>query len=234
MIHAEGPLRRDRFTDGDAEVARRRVNVGSVGGAATTGGDAAYWSFFLVITTPTTPSEACTELRPSAATFRLAQLREVGNDPWDAMIGRVPATVMSEPARRFGREALRLDGLRLLAHQAPMNAPRRLIVQWQDPDLRSWIPIAEVLTFGGRDGSRFELGYIAAILDARKLGFQPFLAFPELDRRYGSDTLFPFLQNWVFRTSQPDYLEDVPALGPMRECAKAGDPRGKRKGPASP
>lgn len=59
------------------------------------------------------------ELRPTAASFWLARLGEVGEDHWAEIIARVPAGVMSEPARRFAREVLRLTSVRLLAHQAP-------------------------------------------------------------------------------------------------------------------
>lgn len=59
------------------------------------------------------------ELRPTAATFWLARLREVREDQLDGVIDRVPTAIMSEPARRFAREVLRLARLRLLAPEPP-------------------------------------------------------------------------------------------------------------------
>jgi hypothetical protein len=111
-----------------------------------------------------------------------------------------------------------------------MNTPRRLIVQWQDHDSRRWFPVAELLAFGDGDAFRFELGYIAAVLEARKLGFQPFAAFPEIDRRYGSNTLFPFFQNRVLPTTRPDYLEYVTALGLTPDTADVVDLLGRSEG----
>jgi hypothetical protein len=44
-------------------------------------------------------------------------------------------------------------------------------------------------------------------------GFQPFMAFPELEVAYHSDTLFPFFTNRVIPTTRRDYREYVKELG---------------------
>lgn len=55
--------------------------------------------------------------------------------------------------------------------------------------------------------------YVRGALEAQRLGFHPYLAFPELKRSYLSRTLFPFFSNRVMPTTRPDYPAYAEALG---------------------
>ncbi len=105
---------------------------------------------------------------------------------------------------------------------------RRLIINWQHEESRRILPVAELLVDATE--SSFEFGYIEGVRAARKLGFQPFVAFPEIDRRYVSDDLFPFFRNRILPTTRPDYLEYVEALGLTLDTANAVDLLGRSAG----
>jgi hypothetical protein len=91
---------------------------------------------------------------------------------------------------------------------------RRLIVNWRSPATRAIIPVAELtIAIFPDEEPRFEFGYVEGVRRALEEGFEPFLAFPELGRRYLSGELFPFFQNRVMPTTRPDYLEHLAALG---------------------
>jgi len=108
---------------------------------------------------------------------------------------------------------------------------RRLIVNWQDEISRAFMPVAELLeTSGGGDGELFEFGYLEGVRDAMQKGFQAFLAFPDLDRRYASATLFPFFRNRVLPTTRPDYLDYVTALGLSAKTANEVELLGRSEG----
>lgn len=94
----------------------------------------------------------------------------------------------------------------LAQRQAPQ--PRRLIVNWQSTTTRAIIPVAELIERGGA----FEFGYLKGAARAQKEGFQPFLAFPQMDSRYQSDRLFPFFTNRVLPSTRPDYLKFLEAF----------------------
>jgi hypothetical protein len=94
-----------------------------------------------------------------------------------------------------------------------MTADRALFVTWLDPDRRSIMPVARLVHHGGREGDLYEFRYIRGALEATERGFQPFIAFPELDRVYRSRSLFPFFANRVMPTTRPDYMEYVEVLG---------------------
>jgi hypothetical protein len=97
---------------------------------------------------------------------------------------------------------------------ATRTSRRRLIVTWKSDSNRQIVPVAELLVdeVDGRP-VYYELGYLEGFRQAVAVGFQPFMAFPDPARRYGSNALFPFFQNRVLPTTRPDYLESVLALG---------------------
>lgn len=103
---------------------------------------------------------------------------------------------------------------------------RRLIVNWQHEATREILPVAELLVTTG-DKEMFEFGYLEGVREALAKGFQPFLAFPSLDRRYESRALFPFFQNRVLPTTRPDYAEYVAALGLDQRTANVVDLLGR-------
>lgn len=94
-----------------------------------------------------------------------------------------------------------------------MTADRTLFVTWFEPNRRSIIPVARLVHHGGREGAAYEFRYIRGALEATERGFQPFIAFPELDRIYRSTSLFPFFANRVMPTTRPDYREYIEVLG---------------------
>lgn len=51
--------------------------------------------------------------------------------------------------------------------------------------------------------------YIAAALEAQRLGFGPFVAFPELQRVYRSSELPAFFKNRVLQPKRPDFPEHL-------------------------
>jgi hypothetical protein len=109
---------------------------------------------------------------------------------------------------------------------------RKLILNWQDENSRRVIPVAELLAMtasgvGPSGAVRYEFGYVEGVREARKLGFQAFIAFPEMDRRYTADRLFPFFQNRVMPTTRPDYLDYVSALGLSPETVNDVDLLGR-------
>lgn len=107
---------------------------------------------------------------------------------------------------------------------------RRLIVSWQCEATRAILPVAELVVTGEGKGERFEFGYLEGVRAAIEKGFQPFLAFPHLDRRYAGTELFPFFQNRVLPTTRPDYFEYVAALGLSPETANVVELLGRSEG----
>jgi hypothetical protein len=110
--------------------------------------------------------------------------------------------------------------------------PRRIILNWRHAPSRRIMPVAELLALavGSPGGAGYEFGYIEGVRIALELGFQPFLAFPHLDRRYTSSQLFPFFQNRVLPSTRPDYMEYVEALGLSVEAADVIDLLGRSEG----
>jgi hypothetical protein len=92
------------------------------------------------------------------------------------------------------------------------------------------MPVAELLSARPPEEPRFEFGYIEGVRRALTLGFQPFLAFPHLDRRYTGSQLFPFFRNRVLPTTRPDYVDYVEALGLSVETADVLDLLGRSEG----
>lgn len=83
----------------------------------------------------------------------------------------------------------------------------RFVVAWQHPRSRRISPVG----FLTREPSGFGFAYLrrAAAVE----GFQPFLGFPELTRRYESDSLFDLFAQRVMRPSRPDYSRFLRSLG---------------------
>lgn len=88
---------------------------------------------------------------------------------------------------------------------------RRLIVTWKSDASKGILPVAELIIRGTEPHYRF--GYLEGVREALRSGFQPFLAFPNLEMRYESEEIFPFFANRVLPTTRPDYLESLAAVG---------------------
>jgi hypothetical protein len=108
--------------------------------------------------------------------------------------------------------------------------PRRLILNWRHEPSGAIMPVAELLSTRPPEESRYEFGYIEGVRRAIVLGFQPFLAFPHLHRRYTGAQLFPFFRNRVLPTTRPDYVDYVEALGLSVETADVVDLLGRSEG----
>lgn len=106
-----------------------------------------------------------------------------------------------------------------------------LFVAWQQPDTRRYYPVARLVFGIGERHNLFEFAYIRGGEDAQKEGFQPFLAFPHLDRVYRSDALFPFFTNRLMSRNRPDFPSYMQRLAlpldapPMTILARSGGTR---------
>lgn len=113
------------------------------------------------------------------------------------------------------------------------SPPPVLFVAWQNPEKRGIRVVGRLrkILVGGK--SRYEFAYVKGALDAHtEYGFRPFLAFPELQDAYYSDTLFPFFTNRVLRSTRRDYPAYIEDLGltledatPERILARSGGKR---------
>jgi hypothetical protein len=88
---------------------------------------------------------------------------------------------------------------------------RRLIVTWKSDASKAILPVAELIIRVTEP--HYGFGYLEGVREALRSGFQPFLAFPNLETRYESKDLFPFFANRVLPTTRPDYLESLTAVG---------------------
>jgi hypothetical protein len=90
---------------------------------------------------------------------------------------------------------------------------KSLFLAWQaPPDLahgRAWFPVG--LLDAEPEISRYRFRYTHGAKVAReKVGFNPLLAFPSLDKSYDSSELFPLFKNRVLsskRTDFPEYIQ---------------------------
>jgi hypothetical protein len=72
------------------------------------------------------------------------------------------------------------------------------------------LPVARLLRL---EGGEYEFVYVRGIEDAEKLGFEPFLAFPERNVAYRFSSLPPFFMNRVMSTARPEFEDYVRSLG---------------------
>jgi hypothetical protein len=92
-----------------------------------------------------------------------------------------------------------------------MTTTRTLYLAWQDPDGRSWYPVA-VVRFDDREGYSFQ--YIEGARAAQEApGFPGVAQFPSLDVRYTSEDIFPFLKNRVLGPNRGDFGKYAGRLG---------------------
>lgn len=85
-----------------------------------------------------------------------------------------------------------------------------LYVAWRDPRSSLILPVARLVQ---REDKCFEFAYVKGSEAAAERGFEPFLAFPDRQAVYRSESLPPFFQNRVMQSTRPDYAEYVTALG---------------------
>ena len=107
------------------------------------------------------------------------------------------------------------------------SVDRRLAVAWQHPETRRITPVG-LLTCAE---SIYTFCYLWS---ARAVaGFQPFLGFPDLERRYEATSLFPLFAQRVMRASRPDFSRYRQALRLEAEASDwsiLGRSQGQREG----
>jgi len=81
-----------------------------------------------------------------------------------------------------------------------------LLVLWQQPSTRAMLPVA-ILEF---DGTTYRFRYIDGADGIE--GFRALLGFPEFDRLYESQELFPLFQERVLDTSRSDFVSVIEGL----------------------
>lgn len=98
--------------------------------------------------------------------------------------------------------------------------PPFLFVAWQNPEKRGIRVVGRLSMIPGGEATRYEFIYLEGARRAqREYGFQPFLAFPELETVYRSNRLFPFFTNRVVPSKRGDYPAYIEELGLTREEA---------------
>lgn len=82
-----------------------------------------------------------------------------------------------------------------------------LFVAWQAPSpTREWFPIGRLDASTKRRDYVFR--YTHGALHARdRAGFEPLIAFPDFDRRYEADELFPLFKNRILEPNRKDFAE---------------------------
>ena len=83
-----------------------------------------------------------------------------------------------------------------------------LYLGWQDPDSREWFVIGSL----NRANGGYEFRYVKGAEGAKRKGFVPLLAFPDIDRVYESPALFPLFQNRVLNGERPEWPEFLKQL----------------------
>lgn len=123
---------------------------------------------------------------------------------------------------------MRAEGL--LTKEPTVPAPCAsscLIVAWQDPTVRLISPVGLLDIEGGQYCFR----YIRRAQDLES--FRPILGFPELDRVYESESLFPFFSQRVMMPRRPDYERYLGQLSLARDAEPMevlGRSQGQRHG----
>jgi hypothetical protein len=89
--------------------------------------------------------------------------------------------------------------------------PPALFVAWREPKSHRIFPVGRLLRVMTPQRG-YEFGYIEGARVAAEVGFQPFVAFPDLDGVYRSRELLPFFKNRVLSSSRPDYPDYIESL----------------------
>jgi hypothetical protein len=92
-----------------------------------------------------------------------------------------------------------------------------LFVSWYSPESKFIYPVARLTEF--HEPSKFEFVYIRGATEAERHGFEPFLDFPELNKAYSSESLFPMFANRLMPEGRPDYDDFIGRLGLERKTA---------------
>jgi hypothetical protein len=88
-----------------------------------------------------------------------------------------------------------------------------LFVAWQDPNDRRYFPVGRLIRQQEGGAPAYEFAYLQGARCVLPKGFQPFMAFPNLEAVYRGDELFPFFSNRLLSRSRPDFADYVSRLG---------------------
>jgi hypothetical protein len=100
------------------------------------------------------------------------------------------------------------------------SAPHVLFVAWQHPVERGYYVVGRLRKIRVGERPAYEFVYVNDARRAQKThDFRPFFAFPELETIYHSDTLFPFFENRILRSTRRDYPAYIQELGISPEDA---------------
>ncbi len=92
-----------------------------------------------------------------------------------------------------------------------MNQARTFYLGWQARDSRAWYPIGRL--DASADRSRYCFSYTRGVLDAKKHDhFAPLYDFPELEKHYESDELFPLFKNRIMTPGRHDFRDYLKLL----------------------
>jgi len=95
--------------------------------------------------------------------------------------------------------------------------PQTVFVFWRSPRANDLHPVGRLVVNSG--SPRFEFDYVKDVAGARAQGFALFLDFPELERTYASDQLFPLFANRLMSASRPDYRSWIERHGLSADTA---------------
>ncbi len=92
---------------------------------------------------------------------------------------------------------------------------KTLFLAWQDPNSRFWFPIGRLTSESGQ----FSFVYIKGAKKAEETSkFQPLPSFPDFDKVYKAEELFPLFANRIMRPSRPDYQNHLECLNIPRHA----------------
>ena len=89
-----------------------------------------------------------------------------------------------------------------------------LYLAWQDQDSRRWFPVGRLDVDVSAEPNTYAFSYINGAEEIRQgAPFFPVPGFPELERRYYSNRLFPLFRNRLMNLGRPDRPEYLRQLG---------------------
>ena len=96
--------------------------------------------------------------------------------------------------------------------QSGPTALHILYVTWQDPNTKRYWPVGRLRVFEPTVEKPYEFVYLQGARQARSEGFHGFVGFPDQDRVYRDNVLFPLFANRLMPRSRPDFSEFVTRL----------------------
>ncbi len=88
-----------------------------------------------------------------------------------------------------------------------------LFVIWQAPEQRGYHVVGCLFIYGEGEHRIYEFAYVNEYQRATQHGFRPFIAFPEVEYRYQSETLFPLFTNRLMSRKRRDFPDHIRQLG---------------------